>query len=310
MNAKKIASLKLIAEAFSFKKMARKDRKHGKEHQASTSSKVQTKSLTPKTMALENTRSEGQLDAASAKQHGVQRKSLAPVFVPNKFMSGFESYSETVRNGPAALRPSRSKINMVMAKEKREALRGMEPKPSNIEGFAATETITCRPSRPSPPSTSTSSSLPSVGKLSSEDLLQPKKQTLFLPKIQNASKKSITRLTLSEKYLPAGAPPSADISPSHFTQENYEAKKLPRTKVGSVSLLSQRQQVQPSLVGKTSVGEVASPTTDKTNQVKFPVPPSAPNPKASLSLNSSACVRHRKIKTKSRSNSLNSNNMK
>lgn len=279
--------------------MAKKDKKHVKEYQTSVSTKTRA---SPKGKTSENTRFEVQMDATGVGQ----RKSLAPVFVPNKFMSGFETYSETVRNGPAALKPSRSKLNMIVAQEKFEAMRGLETKGSNLEGFTA-EPLTYRPSRPSPQSCSASSSIPSVEKLSSEELLPPKKQSSFLPKIQNSSKSSIPRLTIKEKYIPAGAPSSTALSPSNFVQESSEIRILPQTKMGSVSLLSQRQQAQPCLVRKQSNGEVTNPNADKPNQLKLPVPPSLPKPKELLSVNTTN-IRHRKIKIRQRSDSFNVKN--
>lgn len=279
--------------------MAKKDKRRAKEYQ-------NRKADSPTTTTSEETRSEAKLDSTNVyrvRENDMQRKSLAPVFVPNKFKSGFETYSETVRNGPAALRPSKSKLNMIMAKEKLEVTRRLETKGSNLEGFVA-DPITCRPSRPSPQSGSVSCSLPSVEKLSSEEQLPSNNQLSFLPKIQNSSKNSINRMTIKEKYMSAGAP---TVSPSNFVQESCEIRILPQTKMGTISLLSQRQQVKPSLVRKPSIGEVTSQNSEKTNQMKLPVPPSLPKQKDLLSVNTPN-IRHRKIKIRQRRDSFNVKN--
>ena len=248
--------------------MTKKDKKSAKDKKSPNLSKsnaaTSERSSSPK----------GYLGAASMNQPRPPRNLLAPVFVPNKFTNGMNSYSETVRTGPAALRPSLSKINLVTERKRLEALEEIESELTKLVGFEEMKPreTSHRPSRPSPPSVT----LPRLDKQTSafprEELRPMKNSSSYLPDI--IKRKAAPELVISEKTIPVGAPPP--IFPAH-------QGLLP------INTKSQTLTTQPTASGRD--------TTNVGQPVKIPAPPSAPKP---LNLDASACVRRRKIKIRTR----------
>ena len=241
--------------------MAKKDKKSTKDKKSPNLSK----SSSPK----------GYLGATSMNQPRPPRNLLAPVFVPNKFTNGMNSYSETVRTGPAALRPSLSKINLVTERKRLEALEEIESELSKLVGFEEMKPgeTSHRPSRPSPPSVT----LPRLDKQTPafprEELRPTKNSSAYLPDI-TTKRKAAPDLVISDKTIPVGAPPP--IFPAHQGLLPIDTK-------------SQTLTTQPKALGRD--------TTIVGQPVMIPAPPSAPKP---LNLDASACVRRRKIKIRTR----------
>ena len=235
-------------------------KKTGKEHhlpkaQRSSHEAINVKRcLEPAILALRKVSSRDRPPTPIEVENRTNEEVLGPVFVPNKFMNGSQSYSQYARAVPSASWPvNRSPV-----------ISKVEGKPSNLGDVY----------RASKADVKLASSLPAVDKkpllkLSNEELKSTKRAS-FLPKIDGSVKTnsgSLQNVVVSEQAL------------KRSPQTSSEMIKLPPAKIGNGNNITCKGSTSPQLFTQDkTVFKNTSPEDVVTTEF-VPKPPNASNTK-------------------------------